>query len=143
MKAKVFSTQPLWSYGFDLVRILTGIIMAKFGMEIFRDDVMIEYSLYVEKMGFPAPVFMIYLAKVIELVGGIFLALGLFTRLVTPPLTFVMGVLLWDMANMNLLNGGIFSLFILLFFLYFTMGAGKWSLDYILFDKPKNKSRSS
>ena len=139
MKAKLFSAQPLWSNGFDIVRILTGIMMAKFGMEIFNELSMTNYTGLLQNLGFPAPAFMIYLAKIIELVGGLFLMLGLFTRFVTPPLVIVMGVLIWNMADKNFFDGGLFSLFILLFCLYFIMGAGTWSLDYILFDKPRSK----
>lgn len=141
MKAKLFTAQPLWSNGFDIIRILTGIMMAKFGMEIFNEITMDNYAGLLENLGFPVPVFMIYLAKIIELVGGLFLMLGLFIRFVTPPLVIVMGVLIWIMADKNFFNGGIFSLFIMLFSLYFIMGAGTWSLDYIIFDKPRNKKQ--
>lgn len=141
MKAKLFTAQPLWSNGFDIVRILTGIMMAKFGMEIFNELTMANYTGLLQNLGFPAPVFMIYLAKIIELVGGLFLMLGLFTRFVIPPLLFVMGVLIWNMADKNFFNGGIFSMFTLLFLIFFLAGSGTWSLDYILFDKPRNKKQ--
>jgi putative oxidoreductase len=87
---------------------------------------------------------MAYSGKLIELLGGFFLILGLFTRVITALLfitfvfiTFVMG------------EGRIFTdnqhpfLLSLLSLIFFFTGAGRFSIDYILFINRKEDKKDS
>jgi putative oxidoreductase len=87
---------------------------------------------------------MVYTGKLIELIGGAFLILGLFTRLVTVLLfltfvfiTFVMG------------QGKIFTenqhpfLLALLSLLFFFTGAGRMSLDHLIFINRKEDKKDA
>lgn len=84
---------------------------------------------------FSPPLFSIFgLAAVLEVVGGLLLILGLFTRPVAFILSGQMAVAYWFFhAPSNvypLLNGGESAVLFCFVFLYlFTAGPGAWSLD--------------
>lgn len=79
---KLLSASPLWqSNGLVLLRIITGLLMAYHGLEIFDSKIMSGYLERDVIKSLPAPKFMVYLGKALELATGICLALGLFTRL--------------------------------------------------------------
>ena len=86
---------------------------------------------------FPFANTMGYVAKITEILGGILLAAGLFTKIVTIPLMFSMAVVTYLMGNGNIFVSETSFLFLLLFLVFFLGGAGKWSLDYLFFDKKK------
>jgi putative oxidoreductase len=92
---------------------------------------MVDLGLYV-------PAFFAYLGKSIELITGIFIALGLFTRIAVIPLALTMLFICFVIGK-----GRIFMeeqhpfLFVLLCLLYFFTGSGKWSLDNLLFNRQK------
>lgn len=130
MANKIFSSDPISvEKGLAIVRIITGLFMAYHGLEIFNRELMIGYVNWDAIKGLPAPEFMVYLGKGIELAGGLILAAGLFTRLI--------GLL--TMANMLFIcffvgSGKFWSedqfpfLFAVLGFLFFMTGPGTWSL---------------
>ena len=89
-------------------------------------------------MHYPLPTLNAYLAATTEITGVILLSLGLFTRLISLPLMVVMVVAITTVhlphgfSSGN--NGFEIPLYYLLFLAIFaTHGAGKWSLDYLLF----------
>lgn len=94
------------------------------------------------QLGIPFPLFSTFLTASVEIVGVVLLALGLFTRIVTIPL---MIILLVAIATVHISNG--FSvvnngfeipLYYLLFLLFFsTSGAGRFSLDALMFGKER------
>ena len=74
---KFFSTQPIWfDGGLFVVRLILGIFMVYHGYEVFDKAKMDEYAAWDQFKNGPSPVFMVYLGKVAELVGGILLILG-------------------------------------------------------------------
>ncbi|MDT4898651.1 MAG: putative oxidoreductase [Acidobacteriota bacterium] len=87
---------------------------------------------------FPAPLMSLFgLAGILELVGGLFILLGLFTR----PVAFLLSGEMAVAYFMNhapkgfwpVLNGGEMAAFYCFAFLYFAVaGGGQWSLDYQL-----------
>lgn len=89
-------------------------------------------------MGIPLPTLNAYMAATTELLGVILLTLGLFTRLISIPLMVIMVVAI---ATVHLShgfsagdNGFEIPLYYLLFLaLFASLGAGKLSLDYLLF----------
>ncbi len=93
------------------------------------------------ELHFPAPILMFYLAKGSEFFGGAFLAVGLFSRFAGFFVAFTMFIatVTANQANMFKMDGTItFALmcFSLLFLFY---GPGRFSLDYLLFDRKKLK----
>jgi putative oxidoreductase len=93
-------------------------------------------------MGIPFPTLNAYMAATTELLGVVLLTLGLFTRLISVPLMVVMVVaivtvhLAHGFSSGN--NGFEIPLYYMLFLFIFTAhGAGKYSLDHLIFGKDK------
>lgn len=89
-------------------------------------------------MGIPFPTLNAYLAASTELLGVVLLTLGLFTRLISLPLMVIMLVAIitvhWSHGFAAGDNGFEIPLYYLLFLsLFASLGAGKFSLDYLLF----------
>ena len=89
-------------------------------------------------MGIPFPTLNAYMAASTEILGVVLLTLGLFTRLISIPLMIVMVVAI---STVHLAhgfsagdNGFEIPLYYMLFLaLFASLGAGKLSLDYLLF----------
>jgi len=136
---KLFSAQPLWqTNGLVLLRVVTGLLMAYHGLEVFKPEVIKEYTTREVIKIMPAPLFMVYLGKSLELVTGICLAIGLFTRIAA----------LFMFTNMIFIcfkvgNGKFYYedqhpfLFALLALVFFFTGPIKFGLDSYLFKKQK------
>jgi putative oxidoreductase len=140
MKWQLLSSQKLWYMGILIARILTGIIIFKYGLEMFQKVKITDYTQWLTDLHFPAPVFMVYLGKATELIGGAFLALGLFTRLITVPLIINMIVVAFVMGHGNIFaDEQLPFLLLLLSVVFLCVGGGRWSLDYFIFGKSKAK----
>jgi uncharacterized membrane protein YphA (DoxX/SURF4 family) len=137
MNSKILTSNPVWKNGISLIRICSGIMIIIFGKEIFDEATMNDYTKFLTDVGFSSPRFMLTLAKLTELIGGAFLIVGLFTRIVVFPLMMTMLTIVWYMSDGNFFNGGTASTFFLLFLLFLFFGSGKFSLDYVFFDKAK------
>src|SRR5262249_50287040 len=115
----------------SIVRILVGLLYMQHGLS--------------KHFGFPAPspqgfqVFsLIGLAGVIEIIGGLMLALGIYTRWAAFVMAGEMAVAFFIVRNRlsvslyPLVSGGqleaVYSLF---FFMFFLVGGGAWSLDRV------------
>jgi putative oxidoreductase len=91
-------------------------------------------------LGIPLPLFNAYLAAATEFLGVILLTLGLFTRLISIPLIIVMIVAITTVHLAHGFsagdNGFEIPLYYMLFLAIFaSFGAGKFSLDHLLFGK--------
>jgi len=89
-------------------------------------------------MGIPFPTLNAYMAASTELLGVVLLALGLFTRLISIPLIVIMIVAIATVHYSHGFaagdNGFEIPLYYMLFLsLFASLGAGKFSLDYLLF----------
>jgi len=89
-------------------------------------------------IGIPLPTLNAYMAATTELVGVVLLTLGLFTRLISIPLIIVMIVAIVTVHLPHGFsagdNGFEIPLYYMLFLgLFASLGAGKLSLDYLLF----------
>lgn len=115
--------------GMLIIRLFTGWFITRYGMELFHINDLISF-LETEKI--PFPVFTAYAAKIIELVGGTLLMVGLFTRWVTPPLMIVMYGVIFTTAHGSIFEGEFPFLFMLLFAVFMIQGAGEWSADHYL-----------
>lgn len=91
-------------------------------------------------LGIPWPALNAYLAASTELLGVALLSLGLLTRLISLPLMIVMVVAITTVHLGNGFaagnNGFEIPLYYLLFLaIFLTHGPGKFSLDYLLFER--------
>jgi putative oxidoreductase len=133
------STQfPRRDWILAIVRIWFGINMMKNGKFIFDDSQLPFFRHWFgAELHFPAPILMYYLAKGSEFFGGAFLCVGLFSRVASSLIAFTMLVATFtaNKGNMFEMDGTITFAFmsISLWFLFY--GPGRWSLDYLLFDR--------
>jgi len=91
-------------------------------------------------MGIPLPTLNAYMAATTEIVGVLLLVLGFATRAISIPLIVVMIVAIVTVHLPNGFsagdNGYEIPLYYMIFLLIFlTHGAGKFSMDYFIFDK--------
>ena len=111
------------------------------GWEIFEQTKMNEYSKWMIDLKLFYPFFMAYLGKAVELVAGLLLLVGLFTRIAVIPLGLVMLFICFVIGN-----GRIFMeeqhpfLFVLLSLFFFLAGPGRWSLDKLIFEKAVSRT---
>ena len=89
-------------------------------------------------IGIPLPTLNAYLAASTELIGVVLLTLGLFTRLISVPLMVIMLVAIFTVHLAHGFaagdNGFEIPLYYMLFLAIFaSYGAGKFSLDHLLF----------
>ena len=136
---KIFSYLPLWQReGVALVRIITGAFLIYHGWEVFDEQQMHEYAAWDIFQNRPKPLMIVYIGKGSELLAGVLLALGLFTRIgcFIIACTFIY-------ISFFVGNGKIWYedqhpfMFVLLAFMFFFTGPGRWSVDSILFQKQK------
>jgi len=88
-------------------------------------------------MGMPFPALNAYMAATTELLGALLLALGLFTRLISIPLIFVMLVAIYTVHLSNGFDAGdngfeIPLYYILMLLTLVVYGAGKISTDFFI-----------
>ena len=135
MKKMVFTSNGLWETGAFFLRVVAGMIIFKYGLELFSTDSMSGYISWLKDLKVPYPKTMATIGKLIELIGGLLLALGLLTRLVAIPLILTMAFICFIMGEPEFLAAdGVFLLMVI--FLHFLLvGPGKFSLDHILFRK--------
>jgi len=91
-------------------------------------------------MGIPFTLFNAYLVATTEMVGIVFLILGLFTRAISIPLMVIMVVAITTVHlshGFNAASNGFeIPLYYMLFlFIFLAHGAGRFSLDHLFFDK--------
>ena len=115
-----------------IVRIIIGIFMIIHGIEIFSHEKMQTYLSWKIR----GPVILPYIGKAGELLAGIMLFLGLFTRLgalimaaTMTGITFIVGQGRFYMEDQHPF------LFVLFAVIFFFDGGRKWSLDNLLFRK--------
>jgi len=131
-----FSSSPvLLNNGIAILRIVVGLLLLYHGIEIFTPETMDTYLQWDMFKG-PYGKFLVYMGKGSEFITGIFLLLGLFTRIGAlimignfSYITFFVGEgRFWYQEQ----HPFMFALFGVLFL--FT-GPGAWSLDSIIFAK--------
>lgn len=134
---KLYPPLPASPAGIFLVRVLVGYLIMRHSHEMFNPDQLRDLLNFLNDVKFPLPAFSGYAAKWIELAGGLLLAVGLFTRIATLLLLVVMAGVIYTMNGGNPFNGELAFLFGLFFILFFIIGPGRWSLDYLLFGRAK------
>lgn len=133
-------TKDLLSHGQSLSLLFARLAIA-YG---FYEPAMQKWSdisavaMWFDSMGIPLPTLNAYMAATTEITGVVLLTLGLFTRLISLPLIIVMTVAIitvhlpYGFSAGN--NGFEIPLYYMLFLAIFaSFGAGKFSLDHLLF----------
>lgn len=136
---KLFSAEPLWqTNGLVLLRIITGLLMAYHGLEVFKPELIKGYSEWEVIKKLPAPLFMAYLGKGLELLTGVCLAIGLFTRVASLFMFINMVFICFKIGNGKFYYEDQHPfLFALLALVFFFTGPVKFGLDNYLFKKRK------
>ncbi|RLA70163.1 MAG: DoxX family protein [Epsilonproteobacteria bacterium] len=133
-------TRNILNHGQSLSLLLARLAVA-YG---FYDPAMQKWSdigsvaTWFESMGIPFPTLNAYMAASTEILGVILLTLGLFTRLISIPLMVIMVVAITTVHLGHGFsagdNGFEIPLYYMLFLaLFASLGAGKLSLDHLLF----------
>jgi len=121
------------SGGMGALRIITGLLMTYHGLEVFKPDVMDSYLLWDTIKALPLSKFMLYLGKGIELVAGILLTLGLFTRISAAFCAIVMLFICFFIGNGKFWyedqHPFLFAMLCTVFLVY---GSGGFALDKII-----------
>jgi putative oxidoreductase len=90
--SKLFQT--LTPYGYSLIRLATGAIIIPHGwIKLFGGGAPFIAERILAPLGLPAPYFWVYFLGVLEMAGGLALALGLFTRFVAAIFVVEMAVI--------------------------------------------------
>ena len=133
-----FSSSPIWqAKGIAILRIIIGLLLVYHGQEVFNRDVMKGYEEWEAFKGTTAQI-MVYAGKAVELLAGISLLLGLFTRvgcvLIIGTFAYITFILGHGKFWYEDQHPFMFFLFGVLFM--FT-GPGAWSLDGIIFKEDR------
>ena len=134
------------SYPKNLIFLMLRLLLA-YGFAtpaLLKINYLQETILWFESMSIPLPTLATYLVSGIETVGIVLLILGLFTRYVSILLSFVMigAIFFVHISNgFSVSNNGIeIPLYYLLFLIFLVShGAGKYSLDRVLFKDGKDE----
>ncbi|BAF72420.1 DoxX family protein [Sulfurovum sp. NBC37-1] len=136
----------LLSYPQNLVRLLVRLVLA-YGFAkpaLMKINNMKETVQWFESISIPFPLLSAYLVSGIELMGIIFLILGLYTRIVSVLLACVMlGAILFVHLQYGFSvagNGFEIPLYYFIFLSFLaSYGAGKYSLDRVIFKDGKDE----
>jgi putative oxidoreductase len=133
---RFFSPSPLWQQqGLTLVRIITGVFMIYHGWEVFSTETMNGYLQW-DQFKNSSGKFFVYAGKGSELIAGVFLVIGLFTRLAAIVLIATLGYIAFFVGHGKIWYDDQHPfLFVLLGFVILITGGGKYSLDNIFFGK--------
>ncbi|HYK55948.1 MAG TPA: DoxX family protein [Flavisolibacter sp.] len=129
-----FSATARWqNEGLAIVRIITGFFMVYHGWEVFDAEKMKTYLEW-DQFKTSSASLVVHLGKTAELVGGLLLMFGLFTR---PAALIIACTMLY--ISLFVGTGKILYedqhpfLFVLLALVFFFAGPAKWSLDQVFF----------
>ena len=97
------------------------------------------------ELHFPMPVLMAFLAKGSEVAGGFFVLIGLFTKPAAALIAFTMIVatLTANLGENWVIDGGFTISYTLFSLILIVEGAGKYSVDYLLFRRKNVDSQNS
>lgn len=103
------------------------------GWEVFSSQTMNEYLKWDMFKDTSSGKFMVYAGKSAELIGGILLFLGLFTRIAAIILALTLGYIAFFVGHGKIWYDDQYPfLFVLLDLVFLFLGGGRWSADYIL-----------
>src|SRR6478672_8772526 len=95
-----FSASPLLQpQGLSLVRIIVGLFMIYHGIEVFNKETMAGYSTWKQFSNTSFALVLVYIGKSAELLAGILLTIGLFTRIASLVLIVTMLYIAFFVGN--------------------------------------------
>lgn len=135
----LFSSEGyLMKEGLATLRILTGLLMAYHGLEIFNAEIMKGYAQWDVIKSLPFSTSIAYVGKGIELVSGICVAFGAFTRVASLMMAINMLFICFRIGKGRFYYEDQHPfLFALIALVFFFTGPVKWALDFLLFKKSK------
>ena len=130
---KVLSPEPIqFSIALAVVRIIVGLLMIYHGLEVFNSELMQGYMKW-DVFQNKAATFMVYAGKCSELVAGLLLTFGLFTRVGAVILTGTMLYITFFVGHGKFWYEDQHPFMFVLFGILFSfLGPGAWSLDKLL-----------
>lgn len=133
-------TRNILSKGQDLSLLSARLVLAYgfFGPAMNKWGDIGAIAVWFESLGIPLPTLNAYMAATTELFGVVLLSLGLFTRIISIPLIIVMIVAIITVHLPHGFSAGDNGFEIPLYYMLFlsvfaTFGAGKISLDHLIF----------
>lgn len=134
---KLFFPGPLWqAYGMAIVRIIVGFFMIYHGWEIFDAGKMQVYMGWDQFKHSSVGKYMLYAGKLAELVSGLLLFIGLFTRLAAIILILTMAYIAFFIGKGRIWYEDQHPfLFVLLGMVFIFCGPGSWSIDKLRLNK--------
>ena len=132
---RFFSPSPLWqNNGLGLIRILIGISLIYHGWEIFNTKAMNEYFTWDMFKDSSLTKIFVYAGKVSELISGILLLLGLFTRIACIIIICTMAYIAFLVGHGKIWYEDQYPfLFVIIGFIFIFTGPGSFSLDNVIF----------
>ncbi len=134
-----FPYSPGWAIA--LLRIVTGIVFLAHGSQKVFVQGVSTFAGFLSQIGMPAPNLLAPLVAAVELLGGLVLILGLFTRWAAVPLAIVMlvaAVAVHSKQGFFLPNGYEYTLVLLAADIsLFLAGGGEFALDNLWMGKEK------
>jgi putative oxidoreductase len=142
MFRKFILVNPIGTDVLALMRISAGLLIHIHGNMILDPEKMQHMAGFLDSgLGLPFPLFMAYLSKGTEFFGGLLFALGFFTRFISLPLIINMAVAAFGSHHGQITGAGEQAfIYLLIFAVYFFVGSGKWSVDYLLRKKVSKKT---
>jgi putative oxidoreductase len=125
---------------FVIFRVIVGLSFALHGMQKFGWLSFAPLSIDKFAAMFGLPVWLAVIVALVELIAGIAIALGIFGRLAAliGGIDMIVALIIthfpkgfWLMVN----GGELAILYLMVFFVIFALGSGKWALGKVLFKK--------
>jgi putative oxidoreductase len=140
----LFSPSPLWqAKGISIIRIIAGFFLIYHGWEIFDLPTMNGYLVYDTFKNLSHASFMVYTGKAGELIAGFLLFIGWLTRLASMAIAVTFLYISFFVGHGKIWYEDQHPfLFVLLAFVFFFTGPGKWSVDNLLFHIKKNITKN-
>jgi putative oxidoreductase len=119
--------------GMAILRMVTGLLMAYHGLEVFKPDTMHTYLEWESIKALPFSKYMLYLGKGTELFAGILLAAGLLTRFAAVCCAIVMLFICFFIGNGRFWYEDQHPfLFAMLCIVFLVFGSGAFALDKVI-----------
>ena len=133
---RFFSSAPLWqTAGLALIRLTVGSFLIYHGCEMFNETIINKYLQW-DQFKNPSGKILVYSGKAGELISGILLSLGLFTRIACVIIIGVMSYITFFLGKGIIWYDDQHPFLLVLFgLLFFFTGPGNFSFDKMIFKK--------